>query len=200
MIRKVGEEERGACETCVTSRTKSDRMLSKYSQLRTCLLNKKSFHSSVRPCGPRAMPKGAYGDFGVRIHCGGAPSYSRRSGPRLSVRGEPLLVPIRGPLYLPCKAAPQQDPDLCGPLSERAPRLQSKLCKGTGVQRAKREGEGEGMIVPGEVSGVGVVGVVVVVVMVGGALVLVAVEVVVFADMSGVVGMRLGAVVVEARE
>ena len=56
------------------------------------------------------------------------------------------------------------------------------------------------MIVPGEVSGVGVVGVVVVVGVVGGALVLVAVEVVVFADMSGVVGMRLGAVVVEARE
>ena len=27
----------------------------------------------------------------------------------------PYLLPTRGPLYLPCNAAPQQDPDLSGP-------------------------------------------------------------------------------------
>ena len=34
-----------------------------------------------------------------------------------SVRNWTLLVPTRGPLYLPCKTAPQQDPGLSGPLS-----------------------------------------------------------------------------------
>ena len=47
------------------------------------------------------------GDFGVSFTNTVAGLYTRRGGPPLSVRGRPLIVPTRGPLYLPCKAAPQ---------------------------------------------------------------------------------------------
>ena len=41
-----------------------------------------------------------FGDFGVSFTATVAGRYTRRGAPRLSVRGEPLLVPTRGPLYL----------------------------------------------------------------------------------------------------
>ena len=68
-----------------------------------------------------------YGDFGVSFAATVSGRCTRRGRSRLSVLGEPLLVPKRELLYLLCKAAPQQDPDLSDPLAGRAPRLQSEL-------------------------------------------------------------------------
>ena len=47
-----------------------------------------------------------FGDFGVSFTATVAGRYARRGGPRLSVRGRPLLVPTRGILaYLHLGAA-----------------------------------------------------------------------------------------------
>ena len=50
-----------------------------------------------------------FDDFGVSFTVTVAGRHTRRGGPRRSVqrRGEPLIVLTRGPLYLPCNAAPQ---------------------------------------------------------------------------------------------
>ena len=49
-----------------------------------------------------------FGDFGVSFRAAVAVLYTRRGGPRILVRGWTQLVPTRGPLYLPCNAAPQR--------------------------------------------------------------------------------------------
>jgi len=50
---------------------------------------------------------GDFCDFGVSFTATVAGFYSRLDGPRLSVRGGPLIVPTRGPLYLLCKTTSQ---------------------------------------------------------------------------------------------
>jgi len=101
----------------------------------------------------RRPTAGDFRDFGVSFTATVAGRYTRRGGLRLSVRGGPLLVLKRGPLYLACNAAPQQDPDLSGPLtvrkglhgSQRSTRLQSKLGRVRHCKGGKMGGGGGGV-------------------------------------------------------
>ena len=47
-----------------------------------------------------------FGDFGVSFVATVAGRYTRRGGPRLSVRGEPLIVLTRGPEVPPMQRSP----------------------------------------------------------------------------------------------
>jgi len=97
-------------------------------------------HTPISPSPFRVILgrfQGDFGDFRFLFVAPIAGIYGSWCGPRLSIRGRPLIGRTRGPRYLQCKAAPQQDPDLSGSLSAkgRSPRLQSKLGKGSGSQR-----------------------------------------------------------------
>ena len=68
---------------------------------------------SVRTVKPiQIVTNHSFGDFGGSFVATVVRSYERRGGPRLSVRGRPLSIPTRGPLY--STVPPMQDRPTAG--------------------------------------------------------------------------------------